>query len=90
MRATVRVVGDIDDEAYANAAAAALDGASLPTGTRFGQTVTVAGYPVVMSKAVAARLDQTLPLAPLGLHAVKGRAPIDIFGWRPDKPETLS
>lgn len=65
-------------------------GDTVNTASRLEGLTKEAVYPVVMSKTVATRLDQSLPLAPLGLHAVKGRAPIDIFGWRPGEPETLS
>jgi adenylate cyclase len=42
-----------------------------------------AGYPLLLSAAVAQKLGDTAGLVAIGPMAVKGRAPIDVFGWRP-------
>lgn len=42
-----------------------------------------AGFPLLLSAAVAEKLDNTEGLASIGPMAVKGRAPIEVFGWRP-------
>lgn len=43
-----------------------------------------AGYPLLLSAAVAEKLDNTEGLVSIGPMAVKGRAPIEVYGWRPD------
>lgn len=42
-----------------------------------------AGYPLLLSAAVAQKLGDTAGLVSIGPMAVKGRAPIEVFGWRP-------
>jgi class 3 adenylate cyclase len=61
--------------------------------TAIGDTVNIAarleglckdlGYPVLCSAAVASAIGPCALLAPLGLQPLKGRSPIDVFGWRP-------
>ncbi len=63
-------------------------GDTVNTASRLEGLTKEAGYPVVMSAATAERLDHELPLAALGPHAIKGRAPIEIFGWRPATADT--
>ncbi len=41
------------------------------------------GYPLVCSAAVAAALDFPAGLFDLGIHALKGRSPLQVYGWRP-------
>ena len=41
------------------------------------------GYPVIVSDTVRALLPSVWGFTALGKQAVKGRAPIDIFGWKP-------
>ena len=42
-----------------------------------------AGYPLLASRAVLDRLPDRDGFAPLGELAVKGRAAVEVFGWRP-------
>ncbi len=42
-----------------------------------------AGFPLLLSATVVARLDDSAGLTAIGPMAVKGRAPIEVFGWRP-------
>jgi adenylate cyclase len=60
--------------------------------TAIGDTVNTASriegltkelrWPVLLSRAVADRVDAGAGLTPLGEHAVKGRAAVEVFGWR--------
>ncbi len=43
------------------------------------------GYQLVCSAVVAQQLPHRGDLVPLGLHAVKGRAPVEIFGAEPQR-----
>jgi class 3 adenylate cyclase/CHASE2 domain-containing sensor protein len=43
-----------------------------------------AGYPLLTSRVVYDRLARREQLVPLGEMAVKGRAAVEVFGWRPD------
>jgi class 3 adenylate cyclase/CHASE2 domain-containing sensor protein len=61
--------------------------------TAIGDTVNVAsrvegltkdaGHPLVMTEAVAERLDGRETLIPLGPRALKGHTPMPVFGWSP-------
>ncbi|MDR3684595.1 MAG: adenylate/guanylate cyclase domain-containing protein [Geothrix sp.] len=61
--------------------------------TAIGDTVNVAsrveglskdaGHPLVVTGAVAARLDPREPLIPLGPRPIKGHTPLPVFGWSP-------
>lgn len=42
-----------------------------------------AGYPLLASRAVLDRLPDRDGFVPLGERAVKGRAAVEVFGWRP-------
>ena len=65
-------------------------GDTVNTASRLEGLTKEAGYPIVISQSVASQLDSTVPLTPLGTHAIKGRAPIDIYGWRPSQQEVNS
>lgn len=41
------------------------------------------GYPLLVSDEVAKELDLPDSLMPLGVHAVKGRADMEVYGWKP-------
>lgn len=41
------------------------------------------GYPLVCSQAVAAAIGFPDELVDLGKHAIKGRSPVHVFGWKP-------
>jgi class 3 adenylate cyclase/CHASE2 domain-containing sensor protein len=41
------------------------------------------GYPLLVSDAVVARLATEEGLVRLGPQEIKGRAPVEVFGWRP-------
>jgi adenylate cyclase len=61
--------------------------------TAIGDTVNVAsrvegltkeaGHPLVVTEAVAERLDGRETLVPLGPRALKGHTPLPVFGWSP-------
>lgn len=42
-----------------------------------------AGYPLLASRAVVERLADSGDFVPLGERAVKGRAAVEVYGWRP-------
>ena len=42
-----------------------------------------AGYPLLVSRAVLERLPGSDGFVPLGERAIKGRAAVEVFGWRP-------
>ena len=42
-----------------------------------------AGYPLLASRAVVDRLPDRDGFVPLGERAIKGRAAVEVFGWRP-------
>ena len=42
-----------------------------------------AGYPLLVSRAVLERLPEPDDFVPLGERAIKGRAAVEVFGWRP-------
>ena len=60
--------------------------------TAIGNTVNTASriegltkelhWPLLLSRAVADRVDAGAGLTPLGEHPVKGRAAVEVFGWR--------
>lgn len=49
-----------------------------------------AGYPLLLSAAVAEKLEAAEGLVSIGPMAVKGRAPIEVFGWRPSAQQSHS
>ena len=69
--------------------------------TAIGDTVNVAsrlegvtkevGFPLVCSRAVAEALggDGKNGLLALGARPIKGHAPVEVFGWRPDADLTM-
>ncbi len=60
-------------------------GDTVNTASRLEGLTKSLGYPVVCSADVAAELDPDAALADLGARPVKGRAPVPVFGWRPEK-----
>ena len=58
-------------------------GDAVNTASRIEGLTKETGCPLVMSRDVAARLDVAGELAALGVQQVKGRAPVEVFGWRP-------
>lgn len=53
------------------------------TASRIEGLTKEAGYPLLASRAVLDRLPQRDGFVPLGEMAVKGRAAVEVFGWRP-------
>ena len=61
--------------------------------TAMGDTVNVAsrvegltkeaGHPLVVTEAVAERLDGPVALVPLGPRLIKGHTPMSVYGWSP-------
>lgn len=49
-----------------------------------------AGYPLLLSAAVAQRLESNHGMIAIGPMAIKGRAPIEVFGWRPASEQNIS
>lgn len=58
-------------------------GDTVNTAARLEGLTKSLGYPVLCSKEVAAVLASSQSLAELGPQALKGRAPIVVFGWAP-------
>ena len=42
------------------------------------------GYPIICTASVSKGLDSTIQLIALGKTPIKGRAEVEVFGWRPD------
>ncbi|MGB0126556.1 MAG: adenylate/guanylate cyclase domain-containing protein [Rhodocyclaceae bacterium] len=61
-------------------------GDTVNTASRIEGLTKEMGWMVLLSKAVADRLDDVDDLTYLGEHAVKGRAAVEVFGWRPAPP----
>ena len=58
-------------------------GDTVNTASRLEGLTKDAGFPVVISPAVRERLANVAGLVDLDEHAIKGRAPIRICGWKP-------
>jgi class 3 adenylate cyclase/CHASE2 domain-containing sensor protein len=58
-------------------------GDTVNTASRLEGLTKEAGYPIVLSPAVRERLPEIPGITSLGEHPLKGRAPIQIFGWKP-------
>ena len=58
-------------------------GDTVNTASRLEGLTKDAGYPVVLSPTVRERLPASDAIVSLGEHPLKGRAPIQIFGWKP-------
>lgn len=82
---------------FGEAAVGHVGGASRHEYTAIGDTVNTAarvegltkeaGFPVLATGAVVARLASGHGFEDLGVRSVKGRAPVQVFGWRPAIPE---
>ncbi len=58
-------------------------GDAVNTASRIEGLTKEAGYPLLASRAVLDRLSERDGFVPLGEMAVKGRAAVEVFGWRP-------
>lgn len=58
-------------------------GDAVNTASRIEGLTKEAGYPLLASRTVLERLPQRDGFVPLGEMAVKGRAAVEVFGWRP-------
>jgi class 3 adenylate cyclase len=58
-------------------------GDTVNTASRIEGLTRLLGYPLLVSRAVIDRLDRPPTLVALGQQAVKGRAAVEVFGWRP-------
>jgi adenylate cyclase len=58
-------------------------GDTVNTASRLEGLTKEAGYPVVMSSAVSAKLQDGATCVSLGTLPVKGRAAVEAFGWKP-------
>jgi class 3 adenylate cyclase len=58
-------------------------GDTVNTASRLEGLTKDAGVPVVLSPAVRYRLAGVAGIVDLGEHALKGRAPMRIYGWKP-------
>jgi len=45
------------------------------------------GYPVILSGTIEAAIVSNAEVTALGVHAIRGRAPMSLFGWRPASAE---
>lgn len=61
-------------------------GDTVNTASRIEGLTKELGWMILLSRAVADRLGNAEGLTYLGEHPVKGRAAVDIFGWRPAPP----
>lgn len=61
-------------------------GDTVNTASRLEGLTKALGYPIVCSNSVAEEILPTTPLTDLGVQAVKGRAPLQVYGWRPTPP----
>jgi adenylate cyclase len=64
-------------------------GDTVNTASRIEGLTKDAGFPVLLSAAVVAQIDEDETLVPLGFKAVKGRAAIEVFGWSPTEPKNV-
>lgn len=46
------------------------------------------GFPLLCTRPVSERVGNAAGLVPLGEHAVRGRGPVELFGWRPTPDDT--
>jgi adenylate cyclase len=58
-------------------------GDTVNTASRLEGLTKSLGYPVICSDIVAAELGSYAVLRDLGQQAIKGRAPVRVFGWQP-------
>ncbi len=56
-------------------------GDTVNTASRLEGLTKDVGCPIVLSAATVQQLPDRSAIGSLGAHAVKGRAPVDIFGW---------
>ena len=75
--ALVGYIGSSDRHAYSAV------GDTVNTASRLEGLTKELGYPIVMSSAVQDALTEMAGIESLGVHPVKGRAPIEVFGWKP-------
>lgn len=61
-------------------------GDTVNTSSRLEGLTKDSGYQIVMSGAVVERLSDQSRIASLGERPIKGRAPMELFGWRPQTP----
>lgn len=81
---------------FGEAAVGHVGGASRHEYTAIGDTVNTAarvegltkeaGFPILATEAVVTRLASGHGFEDLGVRPVKGRAPVQVFGWRPAIP----
>ncbi len=57
-------------------------GDTVNTASRIEGLTKETGYPLLVSQSVQARLTNKDGFAPLGEKAIKGHAPVEVFGWR--------
>jgi len=57
-------------------------GDTVNTASRIEGLTKETGYPLLVSQSVQARLTNKEGFVPLGEKAIKGHAPVEVFGWR--------
>jgi class 3 adenylate cyclase len=58
-------------------------GDAVNTASRIESLTKEAGYPLLAARSVVERLPDSGGFVPLGARAVKGRAAVEVYGWRP-------
>lgn len=58
-------------------------GDAVNTASRIEGLTKEAGYPLLAARSVVERLPDSSGFVPLGARAVKGRAAVEVYGWRP-------
>jgi class 3 adenylate cyclase len=58
-------------------------GDTVNTASRLESLTKDVGVPIVLSPTVRERLPEIAGIVALGEHPLKGRAPLQVFGWKP-------
>jgi adenylate cyclase len=64
-------------------------GDTVNVGSRLEGLTKEVGYPLVASAAVVEALGDRTGFEALGARAIKGHAPVEVYGWRPPGPDNM-